>query len=182
MQCFYEDHPIAAQTMTGRDGVQSNHRRGTNVERVADWISSIERHSRVFRIAAVPAVLILIGAVYLLVYYTGGIKYVYSHSMYIPIILSGFIFGAPGGLIAGILGGIALGPFMPIDVTTGEPQELFNWLYRMFFFALIGLITGTMVSALLAYIKHVEWFAHHDYNTRLPNRLSLIKAMEAYAA
>ncbi|MEX2524927.1 MAG: EAL domain-containing protein [Gammaproteobacteria bacterium] len=148
------------------------------MDRVSSWITVIERHSNVFRLAAAPAILVMIGTVYLLVYYTGGIKYVYSHSMYIPIILSGFIFGARGGVAAGILGGIALGPFMPIDVTTGESQELLNWLYRMFFFIIVGLITGAMVSALITHIKHVEWLAHHDYNTNLPNRLSLIKALE----
>jgi len=145
---------------------------------MSDWVSLVERHSRTFKFIAAPVILLMIIGVYFLVYYTGGIKYVYSHSMYIPIILAGFVFGPRGGIIAGLLGGIALGHFMPINVATGESQELANWLYRMFFFITIGLITGAMVSVLRSYIQHVEWLAHHDYNTRLPNRLSLIKALD----
>src|SRR5690606_42081951 len=54
--------------------------------------------------------------IYLLVYMTGGIKFVYSHSMYVPILLAGFLYGMTGGGLFGLFAGLVLGPFMPIDV------------------------------------------------------------------
>lgn len=85
---------------------------------------------------------VFVPLVYLLVYFTGGIKFVYSHTMYIPILLAGVLFGLKGGIFVGIVGGLLLGPFMPIDVTTGEPQQLLNWLYRLLVFFMIGSLSG----------------------------------------
>ena len=50
---------------------------------------------RLMRIRPVILMFILIALpiIYLIVYATGGIKFVYSHSMYIPIVLPGFIMG-----------------------------------------------------------------------------------------
>ena len=48
--------------------------------------------------------------IYFLVYETGGIKYVFSHTMYIPIIFAGIFWGFRGGTFIGIVGGFLLGP------------------------------------------------------------------------
>src|SRR5690625_3223072 len=48
-----------------------------------------------------PSLALLIVFVAALVYQTGGIKYVYSHSMYLPALLAGLIFGVRGGAVAG---------------------------------------------------------------------------------
>ena len=69
--------------------------------------------------------------IYFLVYETGGIKYVFSHTMYISIIFAGIFWGFKGGAFIGVIGGLLLGPLMPIDTITGEPQELINWVYRL---------------------------------------------------
>ena len=39
-----------------------------------------------------------------------------------------------GGVLAGIAGGVLLGPWMPQDTSTGEMQGAVNWLYRLTFF------------------------------------------------
>lgn len=85
---------------------------------------------------------VAVPGVYLLVYMTGGIKFVYSHTMYIPIVLIGVIFGLKWGIITAIAGSLLLGPLMPIDTVTGEPQIAINWLYRAFIFILIGAFSG----------------------------------------
>ena len=72
--------------------------------RLFEWI---ENHRRAIHIFSAPALVLLIGAVYIIVYMTGGIKFVYSHSMYIPILLSGFVFGIRGGRSAR---GVCAGP------------------------------------------------------------------------
>lgn len=80
------------------------------------------------------------------VYLTGGIKFVFSHSMYLPILVAGGLFGPIGGALAGMAGGLTLGPYMPIDTVTGEMQEPLNWLFRAVFFMLVGGVTGGLVD------------------------------------
>lgn len=120
-----------------------------------------------------PLLLVMVAAVFLLVYATGGIKYVYSHSMYIPVLLSGFFFGVKGGVVVGLVGGIALGPFMPIDVLTGERQDTLNWLYRSGFFVLIGALSGLASDSVKSYMRHLDWVSRHDPASGLPNRNAL---------
>ncbi|MGD9500103.1 putative bifunctional diguanylate cyclase/phosphodiesterase [Halothiobacillus sp.] len=139
--------------------------------RTFQWL---DRHERAVRIFMVPFLLILMGMVYALVYETGGIKFVYSHSMYIPILLSGFMFGMRGGLVFGLLGGLILGPFMPINVATHEMQDTSNWLYRTGFFVLIGFLSGMASDGVRSYLRKLRWFSRHDPETKLPNQNALL--------
>lgn len=91
---------------------------------------------------------LLVPLVYILVYYTGGIKYVYSHTMYIPIVLVGVLFGMKWGIITAVIGSVLLGPLMPINTVTGEQQELVNWLYRGLMFVSIGAFSGAFSATL----------------------------------
>lgn len=140
-----------------------------------DWIE--RRKVRLQRLI-IPLVLLLVGTVYLLVYNTGGIKYVYSHLMYIPIFLSGFIFGVKGGVLIGLIAGIVLGPWMPIDVATGEMQKTANWLYRTGFFTAIGGTSGVMSDMAARYLRYLKWISRHKRSTHLPNRNSLIDSLQ----
>lgn len=132
------------------------------------------RHRRVLSLSAMPVMLLMVAGVGVFVYATGGIKYVYSHSMYVPIVLSGMIYGVKGGVIIAVMGGMVLGPYMPIDVVTGEMQQTVNWLYRAGFFILIGALSGIASDTVRAYIGHLYWLSRHDVATRLPNRLALL--------
>ena len=78
-------------------------------------------------------ILLSLPLIYFIVYSTGGIKYVYSHSMYILIILAGIYYGITFGVLTGIIAGILLGPLMPVDTLTGEMQEPLNWVYDFLF-------------------------------------------------
>ena len=52
--------------------------------------------------------------------------------MYIPILLAG-IFISPGfGIMIAIFGGILLGPLMPIDVVTHDPQDFFKLVFIVY--------------------------------------------------
>ena len=113
--------------------------------------------------------LLALPAIYFLVYYTGGIKYVYSHTMYIPIILSGLFFGPWVGLIVGIIGGILLGPLMPIDTLTGEPQLLLNWMYRLLIFLVVGFISGFASKSLRDNVLTIKKLLSHNQETNIPN-------------
>lgn len=107
--------------------------------------------------------------IYGLVYMTGGIKYVYSHTMYIPILLAG-IFISPGfGIMIAIFGGILLGPLMPIDVVTQDSQDFLNWFYRLLIFVIMGSISGFASRFLRRSNQRVKHLLTHHSESHLPN-------------
>ena len=142
------------------------------------WFEWIDQHQRTLQAVAYPLILILIALITLLVIKTGGIKFVYSHSMYIPILLAGFVFGRRGGILIGLVSGFALGPFMPISVLTGELQKPENWLYRTAIFTLIGFLAGLASDSTRAYQRKLRWLLKHNNGTRLPNRVALLKYLD----
>jgi EAL domain-containing protein (putative c-di-GMP-specific phosphodiesterase class I) len=111
--------------------------------------------------------------IYLFVYQTGGIKYVFSHTMYIPIIFSGIFWGFKGGGFIGIVGGLVLGPLMPIDTITGEKQLFINWFYRTIYFFIVGTTVGVFSDFLKDYIKKMHYVSTHNNETGLYNIVSL---------
>lgn len=77
-----------------------------------------------------------------LVYITGGTKKAYLHFFYIPIVLACLFWGPTGGLLSGVVSGFLAGPFMPLDVASGEMQSPINWISRIIIFSLIGVVVG----------------------------------------
>lgn len=114
----------------------------------------------------------------LFVYATGGIKYVFSHSMYIPILLGAHFFRIPGGVLAGAAGGLVLGPMMPFETSTGEPQQLVNWLYRTGIFMAVGGVAGLAVHRLRRQMKRISWLATHDPLSGAPNVVMLSEELK----
>jgi EAL domain-containing protein (putative c-di-GMP-specific phosphodiesterase class I)/GGDEF domain-containing protein len=145
-----------------------------NATQLFEWMQD---HTKAVKIAAVPLLLVMMVCVYPLVIYTGGIKYVYSHSMYLPVILAALIFGIRGGILAGALGGFILGPFVPINVITGEPQELSNWLFRTGFLILVGFLIGAASDSTQKYLERIRWIMNHDMASGLFNRMALVDVM-----
>lgn len=82
-------------------------------------INKLKKLSKNKKYAVLTFIVLLQLSIAGIVYYTGGIQYVYSHSMYIPIMLAALVFGHKTGIIIAILGGLLLGPFMPINTETG---------------------------------------------------------------
>ena len=136
-----------------------------------------KRNRTQIKYISIPFVLLLILAVYILVYFTGGIKYVYSHTMYLPILTGGALLGLRGGVLTGIIAGIALGPFMPIEVATGEPQALSNWLYRTLAFVVAGGLCGIASDAVRKHVDYLYWLQQYNAETGLPNRDALSEVL-----
>ncbi len=116
------------------------------------------------KIIIVTLLYFMIAGVYFLVYYTGGIKYVYSHTIYIPIILMAATTGYQGGLLSALISSMLLGPFMPIDVATGEQQDAINWLYRMLILVSTGGLAGISFDLLRrSRLTAFNVLSHHHY-------------------
>lgn len=137
----------------------------------------LEKNGRTLQVAMIPVISIMIIGVYVVVMETGGIQYVFSDAMFIPIILSGLLYGVYGGAVSAIIGAIVLGPFAPIDTFPYEAQLTVNWLYRMAFYLLVGLLTGGARDILSHYLSLLKWRSLHDRNTKLPNRYALVEAI-----
>lgn len=135
---------------------------------------SSQRGARLF----FPVFLFAIATIAYVVYTTGGIKFVFSHSMYLPILLAGLIYGFWGGLGVAIIGGVALGPYMPIDSVTGEMQQTLNWIYRTVFFALVGVLSGVASDSVRAHVRKLEWDSLHDPKSGLRNRAALVADLQ----
>ena len=104
----------------------------------------------------------------IIVYVTGGTSSI-VHLMYIPIIISVFIFGINGGLIIAIIAGITVGPWMPLKVSESAFQQTGSWVLRVFMFINIVLVVGL----LLEYIRNANDLekkkAYEDIITGFPN-------------
>ena len=81
----------------------------------------LERHFRNTALMILFLAALNLG-VYVLVLATGGIKYVYSHSMYIPILLAGFIFGARGAFLPVWPAGLSSAPSCPSKQPPASPS------------------------------------------------------------
>ncbi len=121
---------------------------------------------------------LMLPAISYTVYISGGIQYVYSHSMYIPILLAGLCFGIKGGAGVAVIAGLLLGPFIPIDTASGEPQLLANWIFRVCIFLLVGASNGLLFDLLRKKIKSIVDLSTHHRDTGLPNSSSLCENAE----
>ena len=104
-----------------------------------------------------------------MVYLTGGIKYVFSHTMYVPILLAGILLGPKAGIVIALIGGFLLGPIMPIDTVTMEPQLWFNWMYRLGMFVMIGWMSGFAFQRIKQSIIKMDQLMSMNQETQVPN-------------
>lgn len=105
---------------------------------------------------------------WLIVYMTNGTITAFPYIFFIPIILASYRLGLIPAMIAAIIAGLLLGPFMYMDVTNKIPQTTTNWLVRMGFFTVIALI-------LSIYTIQSKRLIFRDDLTHLRNRRFLDK-------
>ena len=140
----------------------------------------IDQHRQMVQRVTLPLVVVLMICITILFSHTGGVKLGYSHAMYIPILLAGFVFGYRGGILAGLVAGFMLGPYMPHDLIGGDSQSAGNWTFRLTVFTLIGFLAGLTSDSARAYQERLKWLLRHNSLTNLPNRRALIKRLEHY--
>jgi len=129
------------------------------------------------RVGAALGVAVLALATAWLVHATGGVRFATLHLMYVPVVLAALAFGVPGGVLAGIAGGLLLGPWMPQDTSTGEVQRALNWGYRLTFFTLIGVLVGVGAQHLRRHLHEMQWLHEHHPDSGLLNLAGLLKQL-----
>jgi putative nucleotidyltransferase with HDIG domain len=81
-----------------------------------------------------------------LVYLGGGTRSGIPHLLYLPVVFASLRFHARGGMLAGLAAALLTGPFMPLDVSTGESQPPLTWLIRSTLFFSVGALNGSFVA------------------------------------
>lgn len=102
----------------------------------------------VTQIISLAVVCLCLPLVAYLVYETGGTQLSWPYLMILPISLAAMIFKIPGGVLAGLVAALLLGPFMPLDTVQDIAQSDENWLLRTGFFVIIGGFTGALADFL----------------------------------
>jgi len=117
-----------------------------------DWINPTG-----FRAVCLAAAIVsMIGGVAVIVYEAGGTAYVWIQLMSFPLLFAALFFKLPGGVVAGVLGGLALGPLMPLYVPQGIPQQPYNWLFRLAAYVFFGGFSGLLFKWLNAHHLALE--------------------------
>lgn len=114
-------------------------------------------------------IILLIGLIDYIIFKSGGIKSSFGHLMYLPIILSTFIFNFWGNLTISILAGLSVGPFMPEVVELNMMQPTSNWIVRMCFYICINWIVYFLLYYLNKKNAVIQKNATINSDTGLPN-------------
>lgn len=157
----------AVQENTGFLQSGSGHKRGDMMRPGFTEMIFSPMGTKVIQLAALSFIAAMVPFVGFLVYQTGGTQYVWPYLMILPISVAGMVFKVPGGLIVALIGGIILGPFMPLDSFAGIPQRTVNWLTRLSFLCVIGGFIGTMASILHAQLLRTLYKTHYDSSSGL---------------
>jgi EAL domain-containing protein (putative c-di-GMP-specific phosphodiesterase class I) len=114
-------------------------------------------------------VLILIFTAGAIVYFAGGTASALTHLMYIPIILSAYYFGVAGAAGAALVGGLIVGPLMPVSISAGVMQQHLTWLLRSAMFTTVGVVVSVLFEHVKKYKKSEIERLYRNAFTGLPN-------------
>lgn len=127
-----------------------------------------------FKLFASLGLLLLIILIGIFVYLTGGTTS-FVHLMYIPILISVFLFGIKEGILASIIAGLILGPYMPLAVKEGIMQQTTSWIFRIIMFITIVLVVGLLLKYIKAINEAEKRRAYIDVITGYPNSNKLVE-------
>lgn len=104
-------------------------------------------------IMAMIGILLMIGLFSLLIHTTGSAPLAYLSIL--PVILSAAIFKVPGGLIAAVIAGVSLGPWIPSALAFEPEWTARNISAHVAMFMIIGAFTGSLST--IAFIRHQRY-------------------------
>ena len=118
---------------------------------------------------AIPSVLGLELLTAAITYLTGGTQFVFPHFMYIPIILAAYWGNLRGAVAAAAIGGLLLGPWMPMDVAGNIAQTMYECVFRECIYMLIGVIVGLLFQLMKTNTSKQLRLSFLETKTGLPN-------------
>ena len=100
----------------------------------------LDASTRVGTAAAVTWVAAALAVCWLLTYASGGTHTAAPHLFYLPILFAASRFRWRGAVATAVMSGVAVGVFMPVDVTAATVQPPAQWLGRLAAFLTIGVV------------------------------------------
>ena len=117
---------------------------GTSAHRWVDrFLVSSGRWSTPFVAVALAACL---GIAYTIMYALGGTGEFGPTIFVLVVMVAAVRFGYVGAVVVSIGAGILSGPLMPLDVSTGTPQQPSVWISRLVTFLIVGVATTALVE------------------------------------
>ncbi|WP_320127693.1 EAL domain-containing protein [uncultured Sphaerochaeta sp.] len=138
----------------------------------------ILKQTKSIMVAEIVLIFLFVALLGYVVKITGGTKFVFSYSLYIPIMLGALCFGLPGGALTALVAGLVLGPFMPLDSSRAIMQPTINWVLRCTVYVSIGFLQGYIFSLMKNYMVSDRWKSKHNVDTGLENRDSMENAIQ----
>lgn len=114
-------------------------------------------------------VLMLIVTISIIVYIAGGTELAFTHLMYFPIILAAYYFNPLLTLLASVIAGLALGPWMPRNIQTGLEQLPISWIFRLAIFMIIGTTCSLLFQRINRFIQKEIERSNINFVTGHPN-------------
>lgn len=125
-----------------------------------------ERSFEKNKVVVIILVMILEALIYLITYLSGGIYSWTSQLMYIPVVVAGSFLGLNAGIISALFASLLIGPFMPIDLTFFDTDELLFWLFRMTTILATGILSGYIFDG---YRRNKEMIKINETNIKNNN-------------
>jgi len=73
------------------------------------------------------------------------------------------------GILAAVIAGLVLGPYMPLVVNEGMMQETRSWVFRIVMFIIISLVLSVLLKYVKVYHELEKKRAYEDIITGYPN-------------
>ncbi len=133
----------------------------------ASWLDgAIRRGASWPRWVTAGGIAVLVAAAWLATYASGGSHGALPHLFYVPIIGAAMLFGFRGGIPTALVSAIVVGPLMPLDTTTGEPQQTSGWVLRAVMFLLVAAAATLAMEIRERVTEHQLSSEVHDRVTR----------------
>lgn len=113
------------------------------------------------------------------IYITGGTKYAFTHTIYIPFLLSSVLFRMVGGIVGGIISAVSLA-IMPVNTYTFEEQSFLNWVTRLIIFLIFGYISGFISKQSYKEYTKIKKSIYYNEVLEIPNENAFKLAIDKY--
>lgn len=120
---------------------------------------------------------VLVGAI---IYLSGGTEFAFTHLMYIPIIFAAYFLDLWGAISFAVIGGLILGPWMPMNVGSNIAQDIPACIFRTCMFLLVGIIVGLMLQLIKTDLSEQLRLSYLEAQTGLSNLNRLRKEISAH--